>query len=53
MESSDNFSFSSEESPEAKSWLSKKLVPAVQKIGATAGKIATVAGKVATVAAIL
>ena len=53
MESSDNFSFSSEESPEAKSWLSKKLIPAVQKIGVTAGKIATVAGKVATVAAIL
>ena len=53
MESSDNFSFSSEESPEAKSWLSKKIMPAVQKIGATAGKISTVAGKIATVAAIL
>jgi hypothetical protein len=45
-------SFSSE-SPEAKSWLSKKIMPAVQKIGATTGKIATVAGKVATVAALL
>ena len=53
MESSDNFSFSSEESHESKGWISKKLIPAVQKIGATAGKIATVAGKVATVAAIL
>jgi len=53
MESSDNFSFSSEEFPEAKSWLSKKIMPAVQKIGATAGKIATVAGKVATVASVL
>ncbi len=50
---SENFSFSSEESPEAKGWISKKLVPAVQKIGVTAGKIATVAGKVATVASVL
>ena len=53
MESSDNFSFSSEESPETKSWLSKKIIPAVQKIGNTAGKVATVAGKVATVASVL
>jgi len=53
MESSDNFSFSSEESPESKSWVSKKLIPAVQKIGATAGKISTVAGKIATVASVL
>ena len=45
-------SFSSE-SPEAKSWLSKKVSPAIQKVGATAGKIATVAGKVATVASVL
>jgi hypothetical protein len=45
-------SFSSE-SPEAKSWLSKKIIPTIQKIGNTAGKIATVAGKVATIAAIL
>jgi len=53
MESSDNFSFSSEESPETKSWLSKKIIPTIQKIGNTTGKIATVAGKVATVAALL
>ena len=53
MESFDNFSFSSEESPEVKSWVSKKLVPAVQKIGATASKISTVAGKIATVASVL
>jgi hypothetical protein len=53
MESSDNFSFSSEESPETKSWVSKKLIPAVQKIGATAGKISDIAGKVATVASVL
>ena len=45
-------SFSSE-SPEAKSWFSKKLVPAIKKVGNTAGKIATVAGKVATIAAVL
>ncbi len=45
-------SFSSE-SPEAKGWLSKKLVPAIKKVGNTAGKIATVAGKVATVASLL
>jgi len=53
MESSDNFSFSSEESPETKSWLSKKIIPAVQKIGNTAGKVANVAGKVATIASVL
>ena len=45
-------SFSSE-SPEAKSWLSKKIIPAIKKAGNTAGKVATVAGKVATVAALL
>jgi hypothetical protein len=53
MDSSENLSFSSNESPEAKSWLSKKVIPAIQKVGATAGKIATVAGKVATVASVL
>ena len=47
-----NMSFSSE-SPESKGWISKKLVPAIQKVGNTAGKVATVAGKVATVAALL
>ena len=47
-----NLSFSSE-SPETKSWFSKKLVPAIKKAGNTAGKVATVAGKVATSAAIL
>ena len=46
-------SFSSESPPEAKSWLSKKIIPAIKKVGNTAGKIATVAGKVATVAALL
>lgn len=50
---SENLSFSSEESPESKGWISKKLVPAVQKIGVTAGKISTVAGKIATVASVL
>lgn len=50
---SENFSFSCEESPEAKGWLTKKLVPAIQKVGNTAGKVATVAGKVATIAALL
>ena len=45
-------SFSSE-SPETKSWLSNKIIPAIKKIGNTAGKVATVAGKVATVAALL
>jgi len=45
-------SFSSE-SPEAKSWLSKKIMPVIKKVGNTAGKIATIAGKVATVAALL
>ena len=45
-------SFSSE-SPEVKSWFSKKLVPAIKKVGNTAGKVAPVAGKVATIAALL
>lgn len=53
MESSDNFSFSSEESPENKSWLSKKIIPAIRKIGVTAGKVANIAGKVATIASVL
>ena len=47
-----NLSFSSE-SPEVKSWLSKKIIPAIKKVGNTAGKVATVAGKVATIAALL
>jgi hypothetical protein len=50
---SENFSFSSEESPEAKGWISKKLVPAIQNVGNTAGKISSITGKVATVAALL
>lgn len=50
---SENYSFSSEESPEAKGWITKKFVPAIKKVGNTAGKVATVAGKVATIAAIL
>ena len=45
-------SFSSE-SPEAKSWLSKKLIPAIKKVGNVATKVATIAGKVATIAAVL
>jgi len=50
---SENYSFSSEESPEAKGWISKKLVPAIKKVGNTAGKVANVAGKVATIASVL
>lgn len=52
MDSSENLSFSSEESHESKGWISKKIIPAVQKVGNTAGKIANVAGKVATVASV-
>lgn len=37
-----DLSFSSN-SPEAKSWLSKKLLPAIKKIGNVAGKVATIA----------
>jgi hypothetical protein len=47
-----NMSFSSE-SPEAKGWITKKLVPAIKKVGNTAGKVSNIAGKVATIAAIL
>ena len=39
--------------PDQKSWLTKKLVPAVQKVGVVAGKVGVVAGKVATIAALL
>ena len=53
MDSSENLSFSSNESPEAKGWISKKVIPAIQKVGNTAGKISTVAGKIATVASVL
>jgi len=53
MESSESFSLSSEESPESKGWITKKLVPAIQKVGATAGKISDIAGKIATVASVI
>jgi hypothetical protein len=39
--------------PCQKGWISKKLVPAVQKVGVAAGKVGVVAGKVATIAALL
>jgi len=45
-------SFSSE-SPESKGWFSKKLVPAIKKVGNIAIKVSTIAGKVATVASVL
>ncbi len=50
---SENLSFSCEESPEAKGWLSKKIIPAIKKVGNTAGKISSITGKVATIAALL
>jgi hypothetical protein len=51
MSFEEKLSFSSS-SPETKSWLSKKIIPAIQKIGSVAGKVAGVAGKVATVASV-
>jgi hypothetical protein len=48
----EKLSFSSS-SPETKSWLSKKVVPAIRRVGSVAGKVAGVAGKVATVASLL
>ena len=41
------------ESADEKSFLTKKVLPAVKKIGNVAGKVATITGKVATIAAIL
>lgn len=41
------------DSPHSKSFLSKKVLPAVKKIGNVAGKVATVSGKVATIAALI
>ena len=45
-------SFSSS-SPESKNWFSKKVVPAIRRVGNVAGNVASIAGKVATVASIL
>jgi hypothetical protein len=49
---SKTISFSSS-SPKSKSWFSKKVVPAIRRVGNVAGNVASVAGKVATVASIL
>jgi hypothetical protein len=41
------------DSPHSKSFLSKKVLPTIKKIGDVAGKVATVTGKVATIAALI
>lgn len=41
------------DSPHSKSFLSKKVLPTIRKIGNVAGKVATVTGKVATIAALI
>jgi hypothetical protein len=41
------------DSPHSKSFLSKKVLPTIRKIGNVAGKVATVSGKVATIAALI
>jgi len=49
---SKTISFSSS-SPKTKNWFSKKVVPAIRRVGNVAGNVASIAGKVATVASIL
>jgi hypothetical protein len=41
------------DSAHSKSFLSKKVLPTIRKIGNVAGKVATVTGKVATIAALI
>jgi hypothetical protein len=43
----------SDQTPSSKGWITKKALPAIRKIGNTAGKIATISGKVATIASVL
>jgi len=51
---SENSSFSSFESaPEQKSWVSKKLVPAVKKVVPVVQKVGNIANKIAVVASVL
>jgi hypothetical protein len=41
------------ESADEKSFLSKKVLPVVKKIGNVAGNVATISGKIATIASVL
>jgi hypothetical protein len=49
----ENSPLSFNSSPDQKSWLSKKLVPAIKKIVPIVQKIGTIANKVAIVASVL
>jgi hypothetical protein len=50
---SENSPLSFDSSPDQKSWLSKKFVPAVKKIVPVVQKVGTIANKVAIVASVL
>ncbi len=50
---SENSSFSFESAPEQKSWVSKKLVPAVKKVVPVVQKVGNIANKIAVVASVL
>ena len=47
----EKLSFSSS-SAESKSWLSKKVIYTIRRIGNVAGNVASISGKVATVASV-
>ena len=49
----ENSPLSFDSSPDQKSWLSKKLVPAIKKVVPIVQKIGTIANKVAIVASVL
>ena len=51
-ENTSSLNFGSESADE-KSFLTKKVLPAVKKIGNVAGNVANISGKIATIAAIL
>jgi len=50
---SENSSLRFDSSPDQKSWLSKKFVPAVKKVIPIVQKVGTIANKVAIVASVL
>ena len=50
---SENSSLSFESSPDQKSWLSKKVIPAVKKVIPIVQKVGNIANKVAIVASVL
>jgi hypothetical protein len=50
---SENSSLSFESTPEQKSWVSKKLVPAVKKVVPVVQKVGNIANKIAIVASVL